>query len=111
MQPPGRCFPYEKSIVINALYDTIEALGLGLDSADSARGTLVVSDPQQTGRMRIVLSAAGNADRTQVSAYPEDPDARVFNTWSAVVLDELSGTIERARRDDKRNRSKGGKAL
>ncbi len=34
----SRYFPYDKSIVINALYDTIEALGLRLDSSNSARG-------------------------------------------------------------------------
>jgi hypothetical protein len=32
MSVHARCFPYEKSIVINALYDTIEVLGLCLVS-------------------------------------------------------------------------------
>ena len=50
-----RCFSYEKNIVINALYDTIEALGLSLDSSNSMRGTLIVSDTKHTGKMRIAL--------------------------------------------------------
>ena len=43
MKLQGQCFPYEKSIVINALYDAIEALGLCLVCSDSLRGTLTVS--------------------------------------------------------------------
>jgi hypothetical protein len=38
----------KKSIVINVAYDTIEALGLKLESSNSMRGTLIVSD----GRIR-----------------------------------------------------------
>ena len=33
MEIQRRYFPYDKSIVINALYDTIEVLGLRLDSS------------------------------------------------------------------------------
>lgn len=94
METQSRCFPYDKSIVINALYDTIDALGLRLESSNSIRGTLIVSDALHTGRMRIALSAAGTA-RTQVDVYPDDSDKNVFDSWNAVILDELSGIILR----------------
>ncbi|MCE5236423.1 MAG: hypothetical protein ABFC62_08285 [Clostridiaceae bacterium] len=95
METPGRWLPYEKSIVINALYDTIEALGLHLDSSDSARGTLIVSDARRTERMRIHLDAATEA-QTRVSVFSENADRDASDTWSSVIFDELSGTIRRA---------------
>lgn len=91
----SRCFPYEKSIVINALYDTIDALGLCLEGSDSARGTLVVSDARRTGRIRLVLGAAGCAEETRVDLSSEGADGDAWEAWNAVLLDELSGTIER----------------
>lgn len=96
METQSRYFPYEKSIVINALYDTIEALGLRLDSSDSMSGMLIVSDEQQTGRMRIDLNTAVAETQTQVSIYPESTDGSPSVSWSAVIFDELSATIERA---------------
>ena len=96
METQSRYFPYDKSIVINALYDTIEALGLRLDSSNSARGTLVVSDARHTGSMRIALNAEGNTDRTRVDVFPEDSDGGITEIWRPIILDELSGTIQRA---------------
>ena len=97
MELQGRCFPYEKSIVINALYDTIEALGLCLDNSNSATGTLTVSDAGHTGSMQISLDAAGSTVGTQVTLYPKDANKTVFETWGLIILDELFGTIQRAR--------------
>lgn len=111
MDSQARCFPYEKSIVINALYDTIEALGLRLDSTNSARGTLIVSEPGLTGKIRIALDAVEATGQTQVSILPEDAGESIFNTWSAIILDELSGTIQRARHCEKRYHSKEGESL
>ena len=96
METQSRCFPYEKSIVINALYDTIEALGLCLDSSNSVRGTLIVSDAQHTGSMRVALDAAGHTDRTQVHIFSHDAGKNIISEWGGVILDELLGTIQRA---------------
>lgn len=96
METQNRCFPYEISIVINALYDTIEALGLRLDCAASARGMLLVSEPGRSGAMRIALEAADGPKQTRVSVLPDGADTGVFFTWSEVILDELFGTIRRA---------------
>lgn len=67
MASQSRCFPYEKSVVLGGLYDTIEKLGLSLDSTNSVRGTLIVSDAEQTGRMRIALGFGASEDQTQVA--------------------------------------------
>ena len=102
METQSRCFTYDKSIVINALYDTIEALGLRLDSSNSARGTLVVSDARHTGSMRIALNAEGNTDRTRVDVFPEDSSVSITEIWGPIILDELSGTIQRALQREKK---------
>lgn len=96
MKVQGRCFPYEKSIVINALYDTIEALGLCLDSSDSIRGTLIVSDEEKTWRVCITLSIAEGAGSTQVNVSPKDSDCNTCDVWGAVIFDELSATVQKA---------------
>lgn len=95
MSSQSRCFPYEKSIVINALYDTIDALGLSLDSANSMRGTLIVSDAEHIGKMRIALGFGVNANQTQVEFFPEDSNTSFVEIWSSVVLDELAGRMKR----------------
>lgn len=94
MAPQSRCFPYEKNIVINALYDTIEALGLCLDRTNSARGTLIVSDTEHTGKMRIALEFDAGKDQTQVELFPEDTGINITEVWGTVVLDELSGRMK-----------------
>lgn len=94
-------FPYEKSIVINGLYDTIEALGLRLDSANSAVGALSVSGAQQTEKMRIQLAAVTEA-QTLVSIFPGSADGSPSAFWSAIIFDELSATIQKARQTKRR---------
>lgn len=95
METHSQCYPYDKSIVINALYDTIDSLGLCLKSSNSSRGTLIVSDEQHLCRLRIGMNAFEKAGQTQVSVFPEK-SVDFFNKWNAVILDELLGTIQRA---------------
>ncbi len=95
MASQSRCFPYEKSVVLNALYDTIEKLGLSLDSANSARGTLIISDAEHTGRMRIALNFDSGEGQTQLKVYPEDGDTGFADAWSSVIIDELTGSMKR----------------
>lgn len=94
MSSRNRCFPYEKSIVINALYDTIEALGLSLDSANSMRGTLMVSDAKRVAKMRIALICGTNANQTHVKFFPEDSNSNFVDMWKLVILDELTGRMK-----------------
>lgn len=88
----SRCFPYEKSIVINALYDVIESLGLSLDSANSMRGTLIVSDTEYKVKMRIAINFGADTNQTQVMVFSELGFTR---SWSPIILDELEGRMKR----------------
>jgi hypothetical protein len=94
MESPSLYFPYEKNIVINALYDTIEALGLSIDNSNSARGTVVVSDAESTGKMRIALDFCAKSNQTQVKFFSWDSNESFVERWSPVVLDELSGRMK-----------------
>jgi len=93
MSSKRRCLHYEKSIVLNALYGAIDVLGLSLESANSMRGTLIVSDAEHTGKTRIALVCVANKDQTQVEFYPEGEDVSFTEKWSHVILDEIEGRI------------------
>jgi hypothetical protein len=95
MASHSRCFPYEKSVVLNALYDIIEKLGLYLDSANSARGTFIVSNAEHTGRMRIAIDITTGGGQTKLEVYPEDGDTSFAETWSPIIIDELTGNMMR----------------
>ena len=95
METQGCCFPYEKSVILNALYDTIEALGLSLDSANSIRGTLIVSDAKHIGKIRIALICGANANQTQVKFFPQDSNSNFVDMWGPVILDGLAGIMKR----------------
>lgn len=92
MSSQSRCFPYEKSIVINALYDVIEELGLSLDSANSMRGTLIVSDTEHKVKMRIAIDFGADTNQTQVVVFPESGFTKA---WGPIILDELEGRMKR----------------
>lgn len=95
MAPQSRCFPYEKSVVLNALYDIIDKLGLSLDSANSVRGTLIVSNPEHTGRMRIALGFGMEKDKTTVEVYTGNGDASFAEAWGPIIIDELASSMMR----------------
>ncbi len=95
MSSRGRCFPYERNIVKNALYDTIEALGLSLDSADSTQGVFVVSNPWNTGKMRILIVPGKGENQTQLEICPDNENDNCAETWRPIIIDELEGSIKR----------------
>jgi hypothetical protein len=95
MASQSQCLPYGKSVVLNALYDTIEKLGLSLNSVNSARGTLIVSDESHTGKMRIALGFGVSEGQTQVEVYSEDGDASFAEAWGPIIIDELTGSMTR----------------
>lgn len=89
----GKCVPYEKSIVINALYDIIDALGLRLINSNSTTGILIVTDANETGEMRVALGVGESKDQTRVQVLAEDIDSDFADAWRPVILDELTGII------------------
>lgn len=94
MSPISCSFPYGKSIVTNALYDTIEALGLSLDSADSLRGIFIVSNEGHSGKMRIALTFGTDETRTYLEIRPESTEESFTETWCPVIIDELEGSMK-----------------
>lgn len=95
METQSQCFPFKKSIVFNALYDIIEALGLRLDPSNSTTGTLTVYDTQQTEGLYITIDNTDATGQTRISIFQMDANECFFTAWSAVILDELCGTIRR----------------
>ena len=79
---------------MNALYDTIEKLGLSLDSANSARGTLMDLRCRYR-RMRIALNFDSGEGQTQLKVYPEDGETGIADACSSVIIDELTGSMKR----------------
>lgn len=96
MQIESGCFSFEKSVVLNALYDTIDRLGFQLDSANSFRGTLIVSERSAAGRIRIALDSSVSGNQTQVSILPQGQDSGFFDQYSKRILEELLKTIQMA---------------
>jgi len=92
----SKTFMLDRSIVINALYDTFEALGLYLISSNNSRGTLVVSDISRSGELRIALNASSDPEQTHVEIYASDSGAELADEWGEVVLEELSAIIQKA---------------
>lgn len=88
------CFPYERNIVINALYDTIEDLGLCLDWSDSVGGTLVVSSRENLGKIHIGLFSSASKNQTYLECSPKDPGSAFAERWIPVILDEVNGRIK-----------------
>ena len=108
MSVHARCFPYEKSIVITALYDTIEVLGLCLVRSDSVHGTLTISDAHHMGNFRITLSADGSKDYALIEIIPDKSDVNMVDAWSPIILDELSATMQRAHQIERNCKKEGG---
>lgn len=99
MLSQSRCFPYEKSFVINALYDTIEELGLCLDDANSIRGTLTISDAERLRKMRIALICGANTNQTYIEFFSEDSNVNTAVMWDILILDELTRRMRQVYQD------------
>lgn len=66
-----------------------------VDSSNSARGTLIVSDAEQTCKIRIAMGVGASTAQTQVEVFPEDAGTAFTESWRPVILDELDGMIQR----------------
>ena len=58
------------------------------------RGTLIVSDTEQTGKMRIAISLDAARKQTQVDIFPDGTGINITEVWSTVILYELTGRME-----------------
>lgn len=93
----SRVFPYDKRIMLNVLYDTLDTLGFQVEQANSERGTLItISAEEPPGRVRIACSSVlPESGETVVQIYPELAND-AGNRLAGVLLDEISATVKRS---------------
>ncbi len=95
MSDNGCQFPYEKAVVLNALYDALDALSFVIDRSNSVRGTLFVSSttfPEMKGRIAITPTLSG--EQTLVEIFADDGDENQ-SAWSNALMDEAQSLIKR----------------
>ena len=76
-------FPYEKTVLLNAVYDVLERMDFTLNDSDSKTGDLIFADG---GRERFAARAVGNKGSTQLSIAGE-------GELPAVFLDEIASSL------------------
>lgn len=80
-------YPHPKELMLSAVYDALDALGLSIESANRERGVVVLSPV--AGRVRIAVNAGGGT--TEVAVIPEDNSA---DELCRVIADEISAVIK-----------------
>ena len=100
MDKNERLYPYEKSIVINAIYDALDAIGFQINKANSGRGTLIVSAhtvPEM--QYRIALTPSLTSEDTSVEVFSlagEDTS----DEWVAALFNEMKAILRKAGMED-----------
>lgn len=95
-----RLFFCDKAIVLNAIYDALDAIGFSIDSANSGRGTLVVS--AQTApetKYRVALTPSLSAEQTSVEVFGKDEE-NAADDWIAALFDEMKAIMKKAGMED-----------
>lgn len=89
-------FPYEKSVMLNILYDTLDSIGFTIESANSERGTIIVLSSEPTGYcMRIALNSYPSEKKSVIEIFP-DIKNNISEDLSKMLLDEIKATIIRS---------------
>lgn len=86
-------YPHPKELMLSAVYDALDALGLSIKSANRERGVVVLSPV--AGRIRIAVNAGGGA--TEVAVIPEDSSAHEL---CCVIADEISAVINSCEQEE-----------
>ena len=91
-----KVFPYDKSIMLNVLYDTLDSLGFQIEKANSERGTVIaVSDTKPSTRVRIACNGISTkAAETTIRIYPE-PEDDFGKRLGETMLEEINATVQR----------------
>jgi len=91
-----RKYPYEKTMVLNTIYDAVDTIDFLIDRANSMRGTLITSSvslPQIGGR--VAISPELSKDGTVVEVFPFTDDECKLE-WIAAFFDEMQSLMKRA---------------
>lgn len=97
MDDLSRMFPYNKRIMLNVLYDTLDVLGFQIEKTNSERGTIIaISTVEPSRRVRIACnSISPEGSKTVVQIYPELADD-AGKCLGGVLLDEINATVKRS---------------
>lgn len=92
-------FGLGKSLILNAIYDTLEAMDLPIISADSEKGEISIKITDGRGRpqvllMRVKEGVDKKAEITNVEAHYDGQVEETMN-WAMALKDEISGTMKR----------------
>ena len=82
-------FPCERALVLNAIYDVLDALDLATEHVNSERGVIHVRTPEKA-LLRVMVDTVFPSRHTKVGIMvaqgaPSD--------WGRVVLDELKSML------------------
>ncbi|MBP8614022.1 MAG: hypothetical protein KBI40_04105 [Firmicutes bacterium] len=91
-----REYPYEKTMVLNAVYDAVDTMNFLIDKANSMRGTLIISSasfPRIGGR--VAISPDDTTGHTRVEIFPKCEDAPLLG-WPCALLDEAEALLRQA---------------
>ena len=89
-----REYPYEKTMVLNAMYDAVDKIDFLIDKANSMRGTLIISSASfsRIGG-RVVISSDDTTGLTRVEIFPECEDTPLLG-WPLALLDETKALLK-----------------
>ena len=85
-----REYPYCKSIMLNAVYDMLERLGIPIEFADSRAGILRFAHGTGAGGMELTAILRNGEEVTRIEITGTDGEL------PAVLLDEISSTLRQS---------------
>lgn len=89
-----RDYPYNKTMVLNAVYDAVDTINFLIDKANSMRGTLIISSasfPRVGGRLAI--SPDDTIGHTRVEIFPKGEEAPLLG-WPCALLYETEALLK-----------------
>lgn len=89
-------YPYEKALVMNTVYDALEATGFQIDKVNSSRGSLTVFCKDNFtlgGKIEVLPDISGNATLIEIIPKSEENEQ---SEWVNAFFDEVSSIITRA---------------
>ena len=85
-----REYPYSKSILLNAVYDMLERLGLSMEFSDSRAGILRFAHETGTGEMELTAILRNGEEVTRIEIADTEGEL------PGVLLDEISSTLHQS---------------
>ena len=85
-----REYPYCKSIMLNAVYDMLERLGIPIEFADSRAGILRFAHGTGAGGMELTAILRNGEEVTRIEITGTDGEL------PGVLLDEISSTLRQS---------------